>query len=64
MLDPVDPQNNVGRQTYNFSCVQDQLNVTQQCLFMRFRDLYDKLDQTEVLGWRLANVKKASEQRR
>ena len=63
VLDPIDPSNNVGKQTYNFNLVQDQLNVTQQCLFMRFRDLYDRMAGQEELGRRLALVNKAIEQR-
>jgi len=43
--------------------VQDQLSVTQQCLFMRFRDLYDKMIDQEELGRRLALVNKALEQK-
>jgi len=29
VLDPIDPTNNVGKQSYNFQSVQDQLSVTQ-----------------------------------
>lgn len=41
--------NNVGKQTYNFNLVQDQLHVTRQCLLVRFRERYEKANYGEEL---------------
>ena len=43
VADPINAQNNVGKQTYNFNLVQDQLHVTRQCLLVRFREHYEKV---------------------
>ena len=61
VVDPIDPGNNVGKQTYNFNLVQDQLLVTRQCLLVRFREHYDKVGHGEELLRRKALLERALE---
>ena len=61
VIDPVDSSNNVGKQTYNFNLVQDQLHVTRQCLLVRFRENLEKQNFGEELNRRLHIVNKALE---
>ncbi len=41
IIDPCNDQNNVGKQTYKFDEVQEQLSVTFECLLVRFKDFYN-----------------------
>jgi len=41
IIDPINDQNNVGKQTYKFDEVQEQLSVTFKCLLVRFKDFYN-----------------------
>lgn len=61
MTDPIDPSNNVGKQTWNFNLVQDQLHVTWQCLLVRFKELYEKVSIGENLLRRRNLAEKAHE---
>ena len=61
MIDPIDSSNNVGKQTYNFNLVQDQLHVTRQCLLVRFREHYEHVTSIDDLLRKLHLVKRAIE---
>lgn len=41
IIDPCNDQNNVGKQTYRFDEVQEHLQVTFECLIVRFKDFYN-----------------------
>jgi hypothetical protein len=38
-MDPTDQFNNVGKQTYNFANVQEQLSIQLRCLLVRFKEI-------------------------
>ena len=58
-MDPVNASNNVGKLSYNFNLVQDQLQVTRQCLLVRFREYFEILAHSDELLRRLSLINNA-----